>query len=59
MHSEFPQSEGFSRANMKPLDLCLVVGMFLTGFNRVLNEKKRFGKVVCFREKSKVDESII
>ena len=70
---------------MKPLDLCLVVGMFLTGFdskklntlyvdknmeyhgllqafsrtNRVLNEKKRFGKVVCFRDlKSKVDESI-
>lgn len=61
---------------MKPLDLCLVVGMFLTGFdskklntlyvdknmeyhgllqafsrtNRVLNEKKRFGKVVCFRD---------
>ena len=27
--------------------------------NRVLNEKKRFGKVVCFRDlKSKVDESI-
>lgn len=27
--------------------------------NRVLNEKKRFGKVVCFRNlKSKVDESI-
>lgn len=70
---------------MKPLDLCLVVGMFLTGFdskklntlyvdknmeyhgllqafsrtNRVLNEKKRFGKIVCFRDmKSKVDESI-
>ncbi len=70
---------------MKPLDLCLVVGMFLTGFdskklntlyvdknmeyhgllqafsrtNRVLNEKKRFGKVVCFRDlKGKVDESI-
>ena len=59
MHSEFPQSEGFSRANMKPLDLCLVVGMFLTGFNRVLNEKMRFGKVVCFREKSKVYESMI
>lgn len=73
------------KADMKPLDLCLVVGMFLTGFdskklntlyvdknmeyhgllqafsrtNRVLNEKKRFGKVVCFRDlKNKVDESI-
>ena len=73
------------KADMKPLDLCLVVGIFLTGFdskklntlyvdknmeyhgllqafsrtNRVLNEKKRFGKVVCFRDlKSKVDESI-
>ena len=73
------------KADVKPLDLCLVVGMFLTGFdskklntlyvdknmeyhgllqafsrtNRVLNEKKRFGKVVCFRDlKSKVDESI-
>ena len=73
------------KADMKPLDLCLVVGMFLTGFdskklntlyvdknmeyhgllqafsrtNRVLNEKKRFGKVVCFRDlKSKVDESV-
>lgn len=73
------------KVDMKPLDLCLVVGMFLTGFdskklntlyvdknmeyhgllqafsrtNRVLNEKKRFGKVVCFRDlKSKVDESI-
>lgn len=73
------------KGDMKPLDLCLVVGMFLTGFdskklntlyvdknmeyhgllqafsrtNRVLNEKKRFGKVVCFRDlKSKVDESI-
>lgn len=73
------------KADMKPLDLCLVVGMFLTGFdskklntlyvdknmeyhgllqafsrtNRVLNEKKRFGKVICFRDlKSKVDESI-
>ena len=73
------------KADMKPLDLCLVVGMFLTGFdskklntlyvdknmeyhgllqafsrtNRVLNEKKRFGKVVCFCDlKSKVDESI-
>ena len=73
------------KADMKSLDLCLVVGMFLTGFdskklntlyvdknmeyhgllqafsrtNRVLNEKKRFGKVVCFRDlKSKVDEAI-
>ena len=73
------------KADMKPLDLCLVVGMFLTGFdskklntlyvdknmeyhgllqafsrtNRVLNEKKRFGKIVCFRDlKSKVDEAI-
>ena len=73
------------KADMKPLDLCLVVGMFLTGFdskklntlyvdknmeyhgllqafsrtNRLLNEKKRFGKVVCFRDlKSKVDEAI-
>ena len=73
------------KADMKPLDLCLVVGMFLTGFdskklntlyvdknmeyhgllqafsrtNRVLNEKKRFGKVVCFRDlKSNVDASI-
>ncbi len=73
------------KADMKPLDLCLVVGMFLTGFdskklntlyvdknmeyhgllqafsrtNRVLNEKKRFGKIVCFRNiKNKVDESI-
>lgn len=73
------------KVGMKPLDLCLVVGMFLTGFdskklntlyvdknmeyhgllqafsrtNRVLNEKKRFGKVVCFRDlKNKVDESI-
>ena len=73
------------KEGMKQLDLCLVVGMFLTGFdskklntlyvdknmeyhgllqafsrtNRVLNEKKRFGKIVCFRDlKSKVDESI-
>ncbi len=73
------------KADMKPLDLCLVVGMFLTGFdskklntlyvdknmeyhgllqafsrtNRVLSEKKRFGKIVCFRDmKSKVDEAI-
>lgn len=73
------------RADMKPLDLCLVVGMFLTGFdskklntlyvdknmeyhgliqafsrtNRVLNEKKRFGKIVCFRDlKNNVDTAI-
>lgn len=73
------------KADMKPLDLCLVVGMFLTGFdskklntlyvdknmeyhgllqafsrtNRVLNEKKRFGKVICFRDlKSNVDAAI-
>ena len=71
------------KADMKPLDLCLVV--FLTGFdskklntlyvdknmeyhgllqafsrtNRVLNEKKRFGKIVCFRDlKNNVDTSI-
>ena len=73
------------KADMEPLDLLLVVGMFLTGFdakklntlyvdknleyhgllqafsrtNRVLNEKKRFGKVICFRElKSNVDAAI-
>ena len=73
------------KADMKSLDLCLVVGMFLTGFdskklntlyvdknmdyhgllqafsrtNRVLNEKKRFGKIVCFRDlKNNVDASI-
>lgn len=73
------------KTDMKPLDLCLIVGMFLTGFdskklntlyvdknmdyhgllqafsrtNRVLNEKKRFGKIVCFRDlKSNVDASI-
>ncbi len=73
------------KPEMKPLDLCLVVGMFLTGFdskklntlyvdkkleyhgllqafsrtNRVLNEKKRFGKIVCFRNlKDNVDSSI-
>ena len=73
------------KADMKPLDLCIVVGMFLTGFdskklntlyvdknmeyhgllqafsrtNRVLNEKKRFGKIVCFRDlKNNVDASI-
>lgn len=73
------------KADMKPLDLCLVVGMFLTGFdskklntlyvdknmeyhgllqafsrtNRVLTERKRFGKIVCFRDlKSNVDAAI-
>ena len=73
------------KADMEPLDLVLVVGMFLTGFdakklntlyvdknleyhgllqafsrtNRVLNEKKKFGKIVCFRDlKSNVDEAI-
>ena len=73
------------RPDMKPLDLCLVVGMFLTGFdskklntlyvdknmeyhgllqafsrtNRVLNEKKRFGKIICFRDlKNNVDTAI-
>ena len=73
------------KEGMKSLDLCLVVGMFLTGFdskklntlyvdknmeyhgllqafsrtNRVLNEKKRFGKIVCFRDlKSNVDTAI-
>lgn len=73
------------RSDMKPLDLCLVVGMFLTGFdskklntlyvdknleyhgllqafsrtNRVLNEKKRFGKIICFRNlKNNVDTAI-
>ncbi len=73
------------KKDMEPLDLLIVVGMYLTGFdakklntlyvdknlewhgllqafsrtNRVLNEKKRFGKIVCFRDlKSKVDESI-
>ena len=73
------------RKDMKPLDLLLVVGMFLTGFdskklntlyvdknleyhgllqafsrtNRVLNEKKRFGKVICFRDmKDHVDAAI-
>ncbi|MBE6263531.1 MAG: type I restriction endonuclease subunit R [Prevotella sp.] len=73
------------RADMEPLDLLLVVGMFLTGFdakklntlyvdknleyhgllqafsrtNRVLNERKRFGKVICFRDlKSNVDKAI-
>lgn len=73
------------RADMAPLDLLLVVGMFLTGFdakklntlyvdknlewhgliqafsrtNRVLNEKKRFGKIVCFRDlKANVDAAV-
>lgn len=73
------------KVDMQPLDLLLVVNMFLTGFdakklntlyvdknleyhglvqafsrtNRVLNEKKRFGKIVCFRDlKSNVDASI-
>ena len=73
------------KPDMEPLDLVLVVGMFLTGFdakklntlyvdknleyhgllqafsrtNRVLNEKKRFGKIVCFRNlKNNVDEAI-
>ncbi|MDE6374950.1 MAG: type I restriction endonuclease subunit R [Alistipes sp.] len=73
------------RKDMEPLDLLLVVGMFLTGFdakklntlyvdknleyhgllqafsrtNRILNEKKRFGKIVCFRDlKTRVDASI-
>jgi len=73
------------KADMEPLDLVLVVGMFLTGFdakklntlyvdknleyhgllqafsrtNRVLNEKKRFGKIICFRDlKNNVDEAI-
>ncbi len=73
------------RADMEPLDLLIVVGMFLTGFdakklntlyvdknleyhgllqafsrtNRVLNDKKRFGKVLCFRDlKSNVDSSL-
>lgn len=70
---------------MKSLDVLLVVGMFLTGFdakklntlyvdknleyhgllqafsrtNRVLNEKKRFGKIICFRDlKENVDAAI-
>ena len=73
------------KAGMEPIDLLLVVGMFLTGFdakklntlyvdknleyhgllqafsrtNRVLNEKKRFGKILCFRDlKHNVDESL-
>jgi type I restriction enzyme R subunit len=73
------------KAGMEPIDLLLVVGMFLTGFdakklntlyvdknleyhgllqafsrtNRILNEKKRFGKILCFRDlKEKVDQSL-
>ena len=73
------------KEGMEPIDLLMVVGMFLTGFdakklntlyvdknleyhgllqafsrtNRVLNEKKRFGKILCFRDlKSNVDESL-
>ena len=73
------------KPEMQPLDLLLVVDMFLTGFdakklntlyvdknleyhgllqafsrtNRVLNDKKRFGKIICFRNlKSNVDASI-
>ncbi len=73
------------KKEMEPLDLLLVVGMFLTGFdakklntlyvdknleyhgllqafsrtNRVLNEKKKFGKIVCFRDlKDQVDTAI-
>ena len=73
------------KKGMEPLDLLLVVGMFLTGFdakklntlyvdknleyhgllqafsrtNRVLNEKKRFGKIMCFRDlKDNVDAAV-
>ena len=73
------------KKDMEPLDLLLVVGMFLTGFdakklntlyvdknleyhgllqafsrtNRVLNEKKRFGKIMCFRDlKDNVDAAV-
>ena len=73
------------KKDMEPLDLLLVVGMFLTGFdakklntlyvdknleyhgllqafsrtNRVLNEKKRFGKIMCFRDlKENVDAAV-
>ena len=73
------------KKGMEPLDLLLVVGMFLTGFdakklntlyvdknleyhgllqafsrtNRVLNEKKRFGKIMCFRDlKENVDAAV-
>lgn len=71
--------------NMEPIDLVIVVGMMLTGFdakklntlyvdknleyhnliqafsrtNRVLNEKKQFGQIMCMRDlKDKVDEAI-
>lgn len=71
--------------NMEPIDLVIVVGMMLTGFdakklntlyvdknleyhnliqafsrtNRVLNEKKQFGQIMCMRDlKNKVDEAI-
>ncbi|MBR6104842.1 MAG: type I restriction endonuclease subunit R [Paludibacteraceae bacterium] len=70
---------------MEPLDLLIVVGMMLTGFdakklntlyvdknleyhnliqafsrtNRVLNEKKQFGQIMCMRDlKEKVDEAV-
>lgn len=73
------------RKEMEPLDLLLVVGMFLTGFdakklntlyvdknleyhgllqafsrtNRILGEKKKFGKIFCFRDlKANVDAAI-
>lgn len=73
------------KKDIEPLDLLIVVGMFLTGFdakklntlyvdknlewhgllqafsrtNRILNEKKRFGKIICFRDlKSKVDNAV-
>lgn len=73
------------KEHMEPLDLLLVVNMFLTGFdakklntlyvdkkleyhgliqafsrtNRILNEKKRFGKILCFRDlKVNVDAAI-
>ena len=73
------------RQDMEPLDLLIVVGMFLTGFdakklntlyvdknleyhgllqafsrtNRILNDKKRFGKILCFRDlKENVDTSL-
>ncbi|WP_153398219.1 type I restriction endonuclease subunit R [Chryseobacterium vaccae] len=73
------------KPDMEPLDLLLVVNMFLTGFdakklntlyvdknleyhgllqafsrtNRILNDKKQFGKIICFRNlKANVDEAI-
>ncbi|MDR6923004.1 type I restriction endonuclease subunit R [Chryseobacterium sp. 2987] len=73
------------KPEMEPLDLLLVVNMFLTGFdakklntlyvdknleyhgllqafsrtNRILNDKKQFGKIICFRNlKANVDEAI-